>query len=345
MNKSILIIGGGAIGGIMAARLNHEGCKVNLLVKYPELKKLSKTEGLKITGYHGKYSSKVDSYLPSDLLSETFDIVMIATKANDMKEAALHILPFLEKDSLVVSLQNGICEDDLAIIVGPQRTVGCVVGFGGTMINPGIYDMTSGGEFVIGSVDGIPREKLEELKNILEKILPVRISENIYGDLYSKLIINSCISTLGVISGIILGKMLRKKLHRRLFIEIVREALDVADEMKIRIEPYANKINYYKFLEEGTFKNLERYLIIRIIGLKYRRLKSSSLQSLERGKKTEIDWFNGYILRKAMEHQVSVPLNEKLVELVKEIEEGTRSPGLHNFNDPFFDKFKNGARN
>lgn len=340
MKRNILIIGGGAIGGIMAARLTHNDIDVDLLVKYPELKKIAKDQGFRVSGFQGHYIKKVNAYLPSDLLSETFDIVMIATKANDLSEAALHILPFLEKDSLVVSLQNGICEDELAKIVGLNRTVGCVVGWGATMVKPGVYDMTSGGEFVIGAINGVPGERLQYLKSILQNILPVKISDNIYSDLYSKLIVNSCISTLGAISGVRLGKMLKKKFHRKIFLEIVKEGIQVADSMHLKVVPYANKIDYYKLIQNGRINNLKRHLLVRIIGFKYRRLKSSALQSLERGKKTEIDWFNGYIVRKAKENKLDVPVNIKLVEMIKEIEAGTRYPGFHNFKDPFFDKFR-----
>jgi 2-dehydropantoate 2-reductase len=340
MKRNILIVGGGAIGGVMAARLAQKKIDVDLLVKYPDLKKVAKNHGLTVTGYQGNYIKKVNTYLPSDLLSETFDIVMIATKANDMKEAALHILPFLEKDSLVVSLQNGICEDELAKIVGPHRTVGCVVGWGATMIEPGVYDMTSGGEFVIGAINGVPAERLQYLKSILENILPVKISENIYSDLYSKLIVNSCISTLGAISGVRLGRMLKRRMHRNIFLEIVKESMMVAKAMDLKVVPYANKVDYYKLIQNGAANNFRQHLVVRVIGLKYRRLKSSALQSLERGKKTEIDWFNGYIVRKGREYNIEVPVNQKMVHLIKELENGSRKSGFQNFDDPFFERFK-----
>lgn len=336
MKQNILIIGAGAVGGIIAARLVQKNLEVEILVKYPELKRIAKKTGLHVSGHHGHFTRKVNAYLPSDLLSETFDIVMIATKATDLQDAALHILPFLNDDSLVVSLQNGICEDDLAKIVGKGRTVGCVVGWGATMHEPGIYEMTSGGEFVIGSINGIPKERLQSLKEILDHIAPTRISESIYNELYSKLIINSCISTLGAITGVTLGKMLNKKFYRDLFIEIIQEAMHVANAMGWKVEPYANKIDYYKFLQPGKLNNLKLHLLIRVIGIKYRKLKSSTLQSIERGKKTEIDWFNGYIVKKAGEYDVNVPLNRKLVQMVKEIEDGIRKPGLENFKDSFF---------
>ncbi len=339
MKRNILVIGAGAIGGITAARLAQKNVDVDLLVKYPELKKLAKTQGLHVSGYHGSFNRKVNTYLPSDLLSETFDIVMIATKATDMREAAMHILPFLEKDSLVVSLQNGICEDELANIVGVHRTVGCIVGWGATMIEPGRYDMTSGGMNVIGSLNGIEETRIQKLQKTLNYIAPTYVSSNIYGDLYSKLIINSCISALGAISGLTLGKMLKKKKIRNMFHQIITEAVNVANAMDIKIEPYAGKINYYKFIQPGPFSSLRRHLMVRLIGIKYRRLKSSSLQSIERGKRTEIDFFNGYIVSRAKQYNIDVPLNLKLTQMVKEIEQGERKIGIHNFDDSAFKKY------
>ncbi len=80
--------------------------------------------------------------------------------------------------------------------------------------------------------------------------------------------------------------------------------------------------------------------MIRIIGFKYRRLKSSSLQSLERGKSTEVDYLNGYIVKNAGRFGVDVPVNSAIVSLIHEIEQGKRKISLDNFNDPIFDRFK-----
>ncbi len=235
-----------------------------------------------------------------------------------------NLKPALAPGSRIVSLQNGIVEDIIAGIVGRERTVGCVVGWGATMRGPGELGMTSKGEFIIGRLDGREDELLRAIRDILALVRPTGISSNITGHLYAKLIINSCITTLGAVTGLYLGEMLALRRARELFIEIVREAMAVAAALGIKVEPVA-RLDFAVFLAgRGPLGDLKRHTLIRLIGLKYRRLKSSSLQSLERGEKTEIDYLNGYIVKKGREAGVPTPLNARLVAVIREIESGTR---------------------
>jgi 2-dehydropantoate 2-reductase len=335
---NILVVGTGSIGGVCAARLAKAGYAVEVVCKDPDLVPKIKTEGLKISGISGNLQVPMSAVATIPELSEQKDIVLLATKATDMMEAASALLPFLHEKSLVVSLQNGICEEMLAVVLGRDRVVGCVVGWGATMLGPGELEMTSEGEFIIGRIDpAITQEQLQLVQKILSKVVPVEISEDIIANLYSKLIINSCITSLGAICGLYLGEMLRKKKIRTVFIEIMREAMAVADAMQMKVPPYANKIDYYKFLgNKGWWGNFRRHLIIRIIGSKYRRLKSSSLQSLERGKATEIDYLNGYIVQKGAELGIPTPINSLVVETIKEIEIGQRKISEQNFAEKGF---------
>jgi 2-dehydropantoate 2-reductase len=333
-DKKILVVGTGAIGGICAALIAKAGYQIEVICKYPELAQKITNEGLKISGIYGDMQVKMPAFASISELKEMKDIVLLATKATDMMDPSKELLPFLHEKSLVVSLQNGICEEILAEVLGKNRVIGCVVGWGATMHAPGELEMTSTGEFVIGNIDNSPKERLDEIKELLSFVVPVEISDDIIASLYSKLIINSCITSLGAICGLYLGEMLSKKKLRNLFIEIMREAIAVADAMKMKVPSYANKINYYKFLKNAGFLgNLYRHLLIRFIGFKYRRLKSSMLQSLERGNKTEVDFLNGYIVRKGLDFSVQTPVNSKVLKMIKEVEQGKRKIGIKNFDE------------
>jgi len=97
------------------------------------------------------------------------------------------------------------------------------------------------------------------------------------------------------------------------------------------------KLDYYRFLEGGgVLSQMKRNLLIRAIGFKYRRIKSSSLQSLERGRKTEIDYLNGYICARGRKHGVPTPINDAVVKMVKEIEGGQRKMTPENLKDAVF---------
>ncbi len=138
------------------------------------------------------------------------DVILIAIKVNSLQRLAKVIDPILKNDSVIVSLQNGMCEEYLSERFGEKRVLGCVVGWGATVNEPGQLEKTSDGEFVIGTINNKGCYHFDFLKAVLSQAAIVKYTDNIYGILYSKLIINSCITTLGAICGLTLGQMLRK---------------------------------------------------------------------------------------------------------------------------------------
>jgi 2-dehydropantoate 2-reductase len=338
-DSKIVVVGAGGIGGITAALMKREGYSVEIVCKYPDLAEKIKNKGLLITGIKGEFQITMPAVAKIEELEGNKDIIFLATKATDMMEAAEKLLPFLTEKSLVVSLQNGICEEALAEVLGKERVTGCVVGWGATMHAPGELEMTSTGEFAIGNIIDLPLERLEPVRDMLQTVVPVNISTNIMGNLYSKLIINACITSLGAVCGLYLGEMLKSKKIRNIFIEIMYEAMAVANAMGLKLEAMAG-LDYYQFLGSPGFAGrFKRHLIIRIIGFKYRRLKSSSLQSLERGKPTEIGFLNGYISENGKKHGIETPINNRVIEIIRDIEAGKKQIDIGNFDDPAFAGF------
>lgn len=332
-NERILVVGAGAVGGIVSTLLTDSGYDVTLVTKYPELAQFANSIGLKVKGYCGEYQVKVRTVSDLSGLNGTYDFVLIATKVPDLEDAATSILPYIHEGSRVVSLQNGIVEEKLASVVGLERTVGCVVGWGATMHSRGVLQMTSGGEFTVGYLEKPVDDKLKVIHRMFNTIVPAEMSNQILAHLYSKLIINSCITTVGAVCGLNLGTMLRKHRLRLVFIMIIREAILVARGLRLRVKPYAGRLDYYRFL---GWSNLRKHMFLLAFGSKYRKLKSSSLQSLERGKRTEIDFLNGYIVEKAVEAGRSVPMNAILTQMVHEIEDGSRKITYDNFREDAF---------
>jgi 2-dehydropantoate 2-reductase len=340
--SKIAVIGAGAIGGISAAFIKQSGRHLEIVCKHQDTVDKILEQGVHITGLKGEHRVRLKVVKDISDLSEPKDLVFLATKATDCLSAARDLLPVLKTDSMVVSLQNGICEHALSEVLGKNRIIGCVVGWGASHNGPAELEVTSQGEFVIGNIDNIPDDRLGPIQQLMSVVYPTRISNNIMGELYSKLIINSCINSLGVIGGVRLGELLANRKVRRIFIELMREAMAVAAAMKIRVEPGGGgKLDYYKLLDKKTrLADLIRHLTIRIIGFKYRRIKSSSLQSIERGRQTEVDYLNGYICDRGREHDVPTPVNDAVRDIVHEIEEGKRQMALGNVEDPIFERIK-----
>ena len=165
-DAKIVVVGAGAIGGITAAFIKKAGWNPLLVCKHQETMELATAPGLHITGTKGNYRVALKAVKSISDLSGRQDLVFLATKATDCLEAADALLAFLKPESMVVSLQNGICEDALAEVIGRERVIGCVVGWGATHRGPAELEATSEGEFVIGNIDHKPDDRLEPIKEI-----------------------------------------------------------------------------------------------------------------------------------------------------------------------------------
>ncbi|MFC1835446.1 ketopantoate reductase family protein [Thermodesulfobacteriota bacterium] len=335
----VAVVGAGAIGGITAAFMAQGGWDLELVCKHRNTTDAANSKGLHVFGVRGDHRVPVKAVKEIADLSGPKDLVLLAVKANDCVSAARELLPVMDEGSALVSLQNGICEEALAEVVGRDRVIGCVVAWGATMHGPAELEMTSTGEFVIGSINGQSDQRLSTVQEMLATTAPTRVSDNIIGELFSKLMVNSAITSLGAVTGETLGDMLARRKMRNLFIGLIREALAVAAAKGIKVEPAAaGKLDYYDFIAgDGLLSRLRRHLVVRVIGFKYRRLRSSSLQSLERGRPTEIDYLNGYICNAAREAGLPTPLNDAVVKMIKEIEAGERTISPRNMLHPAFE--------
>lgn len=164
----IAVVGAGAIGGVTAAFLKIGGWNPQLVCKHQQIVDQARAEGLKISGIRGNHTVKLEAVKDISDFTASLDLVFLATKGTDCLQAAEALLPCLKKDAVVVSLQNGICEDDLGTVLGRERVMGCVVGWGASMTGPGRLEVTSKGEFVIGNIDNLKDENLPFVRKMLD---------------------------------------------------------------------------------------------------------------------------------------------------------------------------------
>ncbi|MFA5561659.1 MAG: 2-dehydropantoate 2-reductase [Eubacteriales bacterium] len=326
-----LIVGSGAIGGTTAAFLTEAGEDITLLCHREETAQNLRESGLRITGKCGEKQVRLSAVGSPEALSGSFDYIMIVTKAYDMPRAAESVLPWLAEDGLMVSVQNGMCIDELAAIAGKARSAACIVSFSATFVEDGHVDFTGEGGYLIGRVNNAVDEKLLTLAACLSKAAPAQTTNRIMDHIYSKLIINACITCGGAFTGQTLGQMLKTKTARQFFLAICREALAVADATGLQVPPLAGKVDYHRLIRgDGMISRIRRYLVFRVMGSTYKNLTSSSLTALRRGKQTEIEYLNGYIARMGRQHGVPTPVNDAVVAMGEEMESGLRQPAPEN---------------
>lgn len=332
----VAVIGVGAIGGPIAAHIAENGVDITAVTKYPYVADLIQSKGIKLQGLETERHVSMKAVPSIDQLEGKFEIVFLAMKAMDVLDAAETLLPLLNDDSVVITLQNGVVEDDVAAVVGKSRAIGAVVVWASTMVKPGVIKRTADGQFFIGLLDETGNQKrLEDVAVLLKFCQPVTVTDNIYGTLYNKLGINASINGIGAISGLTLGQMADNSQIRLFFMDIVTETITIANELGIEI----NKIGDFHpqdiaLTGSDSPADMEKknQIIQKIFGL-YKDVKASTLQSLERGQLSEIDYLNGYIARKGKELGIPTPINSTITKIVKEIEAGKRKISPNNLSE------------
>jgi 2-dehydropantoate 2-reductase len=133
----VAVVGTGAIGGPTAAVLAMYGKDMVIVCKQQEIVDAARSPGLHLFGVDGDHHVSMNAVRHIGEVSGPLDIVLLAVKAHDCVSTAMDLVPALGPDSIIVSLQNGICEHALVEVAGRDRIVGCVVGWGATMHGPG----------------------------------------------------------------------------------------------------------------------------------------------------------------------------------------------------------------
>jgi 2-dehydropantoate 2-reductase len=332
----ILVVGCGGIGGVTAAHLLGAGHDVTVLTTNPTIAAALRSEGLRVTGPGAarlpapRRPHVIDT--PAAAASP-FDYVLLATQPPQVEQAARDTRAQLADHGRMVCFQNGLCEERVGQIVGLERVLGAVVTWGASMSSPGIYERTSTGGFVVGYLDGRVDEQLDQLAAQLAAVGDVQVTQNLAGARWSKLAINSAISTLGTIGGERLGHLLQSRHVRRLALEIMSETVDVARAERIRLEKVSGtfdldwiRLRPSETRRAGSVSLVAKHGVMLAIGARYRRLRSSMLSAIERGRTPAVDFLNGEVITRAARHAIPVPVNRAARDLVWAIAQGREKP-------------------
>jgi 2-dehydropantoate 2-reductase len=266
-------------------------------------------------------------------MSGLYDVIFLMTKQQHNTEVVTSIKEFLAPSGVIVTLQNGIPELQIADIVGENRVLGCTVAWGATLKEPGVCELTSAPDsltFSLGSLTPGEHPLLPKVKELLQMMGPVELDANFIGTRWSKLLINAAFSGMSAVSGCTFGEAAGPRESRRIVQALIKECIDVCQKGGIRIEPVQGK-DIVKLLDySNPLKKALSFFIIPIAIRKHAKLKASMLQDLEKGKLTEVDAINGAVSAYGRKVGVPTPMNDKVVEIIHAIEQGKLKPSADN---------------
>lgn len=326
MSGRILVVGAGAIGGVTAAHLTRAGHDVVVLDANPEHVALLNEPGLLFDEFGTLSRIPIRAVDSADRLTGRFDHALVTLKSLHL-EAAL--TPLVERDLVdtYVSLGNGLVQNAVEEIVGPERLVVGIVEWGATNVAPGHLRQTTRAPFVVGEADGSPSQRVARLAEILADAAPgTRASAEINGQVWSKLLLNSTFSGLGAVGGGLYGDVAADPVGREVAFRLWTEGYDVATALGVPLDEIFG-IHPSQLLVRSEADLPAATAALETVMSGAAATKASMLQDLERGARTEVDVINGGVAATARRLGLEAPLNEGIVAIVHEYERGVGAPG------------------
>jgi 2-dehydropantoate 2-reductase len=312
-HERALIAGTGALGSVFGCFLREAGLAVTLLGRAAHLDAIARN-GLVVDGIWGEHRAEGFRLARGATEIEgTFDAIFVPVKSYDTASVAAAAAPFLARDGVMVSLQNGLGNvETVERIVGAERTIGARVIFGATIPEPGrarvtvFADPTAFGSLAPGRHR--PRdEAAQRWASIIDRAgVPAVYTDRLAAMLWAKVFYNAALNPLGALLGVHYGALAEKADSRSVMDSAIDEAFAVAGAEGVELpwsDAAAYREEFYGRLVPSTYHH-----------------RSSMLQDIERGRRTEIDAINGEVWRRGATHGIRTPTNETLTRLIHLVE-------------------------
>lgn len=331
------IYGAGSLGTVLGAYMTKNGVDIELVNRNKAHVEALNTNGAHIQGTVD-FTTNVHAILPEEM-EGPYDVIFLMTKQLQNKEVVTSLEPLLAENGVMVTLQNGLPEPAIAEIIGKNRTMGCTVEWGATLEKPGVCTMTSSPDslsFHIGKMEGISDAQMQMVIDLLEKMCPVHVEENLLGARWSKLLINATFSGLGTVIGGCFGDVSEDKDVRKVALMCMKEVIDVGHAAGETFAPVQGKDITKLFYFTNPVKKAFASFLMPIAMKKHRAIVPSMLQDLRHGKPCEIDAINGVVCEWGRKVGVPTPINDCIVKVVKKEQLG--EVGCSKENLKFFEK-------
>ncbi|MCS6851178.1 MAG: ketopantoate reductase family protein [Gemmataceae bacterium] len=302
---SVAVMGAGAVGCYFGGMLARAGVPVTLIGR-PNHVEAIRQHGLFLDSRHFVGVVRVGADTSARAVRSA-RFVLFCVKTLDNESAAEALRPHLAPGALIVSLQNGVDNVERLRAVLDVPVIPAVVYVGAEMAGPGRVKHTARGDLVIGRLPAggpVDHKELEGLASLFEGAgVPCRVSEAIEAELWRKLIINCAYNAVSALGQARYGRIMANPWTKEVLRKVAEEAAAVARAAGVPLDTPA--------MVEAVWRLADSMPAVR----------SSTAQDIARGKRTEIDSFNGYVARRGAELGVPAPVNQTLHALVKLREE------------------------
>ena len=303
----VCILGAGALGCSIGAALAQGGSEVSLVNRSVAHVEAINSRGLRVREGGEERVVPVRAAVHSRDIGPV-DLVIVLVKSYDTRSAIDAARSLVGEHTVVLSLQNGLGhEDELAAAVGRERVVAGKTYVGGVLLGPGhIIGGTRGKKTIVGELDGAPSPRIEAIAAEFRRAgLDTAVTGNIVGTIWDKLLINVATGALAGITRLTYGALYAVPEIEATAVAAVAEAMAVARAKGVRLS-IDNPRDAWTMASAGLSADF----------------KTSMLQSLEKGARTEIDFINGAVVREGSALQIATPVNRTLVACIKGIERG-----------------------
>jgi 2-dehydropantoate 2-reductase len=302
----IAVVGAGAVGCYFGGMLARAGAPVTLIGRAPHVEAINR-DGLFIESIH--FQERVSVSASTEVgAARGAQLVLFSVKTVDTEAAAKSLAPYLAPDTIVVSLQNGVDNAERINSATGIQTIPAVVYIAAAMIGTGRVKHSGRGDLIIGNP--LPKHAASEwtlaevTATFMRADVPCRISETITVELWKKLVMNCAYNAISALSRAKYGRIARDAGLIEVIKRVVIEAVAVGNAAGVQLSADTMIAAALNLGSEAMPEAL-----------------SSTAQDIARGKPTEIDSLNGFLVRRGAEMGVSTPVNQALHSLVKLLEQ------------------------
>jgi 2-dehydropantoate 2-reductase len=305
MNMKVCVLGAGAMGSSIGGLLADGGSEVYLMDTCAEHVTAINRRGLKFRVGSSERVVKVRAATDCRGIGPA-DLIIVLVKSFNTREAIENAGPIIGDETVIMSLQNGLGNEEIIEeVVGKEHVLGGRTFAGGSVLAPGhVIANTTGKHTYIGELDGTTTQRVIRIAEEFKRAgLLITVSSNIIGIMWDKLLVNVATGALCGITGLPYGGLYRMPELMDCALEAVSEGIAVAKAIGVKLSTKEPKETWFK-ASEGLPEDF----------------KPSLLQSLEKGLRTEIDFINGAVVRCGEKCKVPTPVNKALVAGIKGIE-------------------------